>query len=1682
MKHFEKKTLFAGAKGGGGSTPPKPPTLKPPKIGSYKVGASYQFAEAIDLICDGPIEGLCNKYGKVLNSKELLQGVYLDNVPVQEPIKNLSQVRVLDSQTYESAASSLFMENMNYLFGLFSSKSKEPLNNQKAITVDTIGGPPTKDCTKETTTSYIRYRRTSTVAVYCGGLKRINTIRKRTLYKETTVIQNDKVLYDNSLLKAPKLDESNTLTDSNIQLGKDIPISYLCKEVWSREVSTARDYQRRAGTDTSGDVKYVIDLNGSWTTGGTKYQIQGNLQSLPFKVINLPWRSYVDQNIDVVNTSGKSFWNKVGVTHLNYQQNYTSNFRLEFGQTITNIRDHVFRGYNYLHSDLNCSYPYTQPCTQQEQQVTSLCRKGTQELIRINEEKDSNAFEYEFLKKQFDSLGWEIPVTLSVEWMINQFEQTFGVSSQLIQEIKGTTQRDYCEPFLAFKYLEGHTLEGYDSSHEKSFVDSFGNINPYEFDMLSGKSLDNSRFSANFLIPVLDPVTGDWNGKIKGFYFSRLDTTIKSTPEKLVSDTGEQRSSYQHRVLKKAKTLAIAIKKDEFQYLKQSFGIGIFKNQNKILGEQASKYNYGNILAEFRRGQGPKKSRPLSYFKDSYLEIAIERKLVGPFNTNKDRRAQSLLNWNASTGLERYSGGELKQRSLQTSDKEVIDYARTSYVKFLSGLVLGENGYAEGMTVRNVPPNGDIPEMVKNFTVAVAEGSEDRRTDTTDLKKFDFSGWNSYKKNFDEKAQPVVHIITNPDVTKLFFSLSIESLYDTFHRDASSNNADDLGKKIPTMVNVRVEVGYIEPSSTTSAGFTVEYDRFFRIVSLIELPSSLDIGNPDNKKSILELDYVQQLYSDTSGPESEYKGSLGEPFDLPDALISNDLGEETKFRDRFIRITKLSTESNSTLIFKNLKLTKVVEIIPSNLNYPYSAIVGTKIDSRTFESIPQRTYECRLKRIKIPSNYKPLRKDGSDKRFWDKASELQIIGKSEDVLIYEGDWDGTFKIGWTDNPAWILYDILTSTRYGLGEFLKPEDINKWQLYKIARFCDAVDEDGYFVGVDTRQLNNGLSIGQREPRYSCNMIFTSALKAYDAINMVSSIFKGMVYYNNSVVSFSDDRIKEPVLLFNNSNVLDGFFDYSNQTRDKQYNAIEVSYLDREDNYRNKIEYIEDEEDVLKRGIFKKTSDAYGTTTKAQAIRHAKHVIFATTKENQSVTFTTSLEGLLCQPGDLIIIEDDLKSLTNNFGKVLNVDSAQGTIKISESYDNVSSLEDSLTLYIPTGKQTKEDLTDLAERKRFRFLEFEVDKDDTTWSNKKLNGAYGFAYYTEGFTDTSSPNKQQQYAFYTGEQDGIDHFIWYSTMYTGWVFSTGKSFQHDSIYDKYISQQLYNDKALASFFYINNRPDFNWYEFDQAEADGRNQSQSIILEDSFYNLASTAGAVDTDIKTNETKQILNFKTSSYTNDDFGSTWTIDINDENYNLLPLVPEGSVYRIKRKDTDDKVFKIAAIKELETNKYQVVANKYLSGKYREMEEFSFKVNELENNPYDRAEYESEGRTYLKLKSPLGLSWSKEYLTNDNGIGVVNLNGSWSTVENAKGYSIELRSSSLESLRTIGTESEDISIPVYENGGFMISLTALGESYSSNNPTITFLPSEEKVVYLEVNEFDEAVDLDAVAVSEVIIN
>jgi len=363
------------------------------------------------------------------------------------------------------------------------------------------------------------------------------------------------------------------------------------------------------------------------------------------------------------------------------------------------------------------------------------------------------------------------------------------------------------------------------------------------------------------------------------------------------------------------------------------------------------------------------------------------------------------------------------------------------------------------------------------------------------------------------------------------------------------------------------------------------------------------------------------------------KALTSDPIKLPPAKFDS-RGFPIK---RYVRVTKLSNETRSTLIKKDISLNKVTEVIPTNFSYPFSALVATKIDSRSMSSLPVRTFDCKLKKVLVPSNYYPLDNVGRDVRY--------SLSRGS-TIIYRGSWDGTFKLAWTDNPAWILMDLLINKRYGLGNYIESSQIDIWELYQISKWCDACDENGIFWGVPD-------SYSGYEPRHTFNALIIDKFNVYDLLNNIMSIFKGSVYYSNSMISFDDDRIKDIAGTIASTDVRDGTFNFGNFKKDEEFTAIEVSYLDRRDSYKPKIEYVEDAEAIRKRGILKKQVSPIGITSRGQAIRYARHILFQTAKEGGNISFSIDSKILIYNLGDLIKIDPSAEE-RKQFGRILDID--------------------------------------------------------------------------------------------------------------------------------------------------------------------------------------------------------------------------------------------------------------------------------------------------------------------------------------------------------------------------------------------------------------------------------------------
>ena len=567
-----------------------------------------------------------------------------------------------------------------------------------------------------------------------------------------------------------------------------------------------------------------------------------------------------------------------------------------------------------------------------------------------------------------------------------------------------------------------------------------------------------------------------------------------------------------------------------------------------------------------------------------------------------------------------------------------------------------------------------------------SQGSDDLRVlNEKTGAKASYSDWNKeYIENSSEPSIPVVHLINNPNVDRVYISMSVRVLRDMAHRQSFLEKYNqprvpvDAGTSLPSLINFRIEIGYQDKDGTetiVSGGI-----KDFQIKGIADSSATIDIGREENNTAAIIPKYSRFIMG--------AQQSFAAPLVLPPAQPN---------RSRFVRIYRTTYESYSSLVKREISLEKVSEIINTPFSYPYSTICGLKLDARTIPQIPSRSYDARFKKVFVPSNYFPLKANGKDKRYI-TLSELPAFNAlpatSDDKIIYRGNWDGTFKFAWTDNPAWIIFDLLINRRYGLGNFISPTQVNYWELYKIAQFCDAVDtinNKGVFLGVPAAD-------GGLEPRYGFNGVIADKTNVFDMIKSIVASFRGNMFYTNSEINFTNDRLKPIISSFNNGNVKDGSFSYTNSRKDLQYNVIEVSYLDRDDLFKEKIEYVEDPDDIKTRGILRTSAQTFGVTSRAHAKRIGQHTIYSTINEDQNVQFVGGLETLLCRPGDLISINDELRTLKKHVGRVLDVDVANSMIhtNIDLTAENFSStgLLPQLSVLIPTGKNQFDDFYNLA----------------------------------------------------------------------------------------------------------------------------------------------------------------------------------------------------------------------------------------------------------------------------------------------------------------------------------------------------------------------------------------------------
>lgn len=323
-----------------------------------------------------------------------------------------------------------------------------------------------------------------------------------------------------------------------------------------------------------------------------------------------------------------------------------------------------------------------------------------------------------------------------------------------------------------------------------------------------------------------------------------------------------------------------------------------------------------------------------------------------------------------------------------------------------------------------------------------------------------------------------------------------------------------------------------------------------------------------------------------------------------------------------IRVSRLTDDHEGNHQYQDQTwFDSITEIVESKFVHPHSAIVASLIDAEQFNHIPKRGFDIYGIICEVPSNYDPIHR------------------------TYTGLWNGTFIERWTNNPAWIFRDIVTKTRYGLGQFIDAALLDKWNLYEIAQYCDELVPSGF---------------GYMEPRFTCNVYLQTAREAYSVLADLASVFRGMSYWAASGVAVSSDMPSDPVMTFSQANVKDGVFSYSGSSRKVRHTVALVSYNDPTDMYRQQIEYVEDLEGIARYGVNATEVAAFGCASRGQARRAGSWILYTEKLETEVVAFSTGMDGVFLYPGAVIKIADKLRSGTRMGGRVVSAAAAVVTI--------------------------------------------------------------------------------------------------------------------------------------------------------------------------------------------------------------------------------------------------------------------------------------------------------------------------------------------------------------------------------------------------------------------------------------
>jgi len=352
-----------------------------------------------------------------------------------------------------------------------------------------------------------------------------------------------------------------------------------------------------------------------------------------------------------------------------------------------------------------------------------------------------------------------------------------------------------------------------------------------------------------------------------------------------------------------------------------------------------------------------------------------------------------------------------------------------------------------------------------------------------------------------------------------------------------------------------------------------------------------------------------------------------------------------------VQVTRVTADAEDPARLRNeFFFQSFTEIIDEQRPYPDIAHAALRFDSEQFSSVPRRMYRVRGVKIKIPHN--------------------GTVDATTGRITYTGTFNGTLTTTkvWCSDPAWILFDLLTNVRYGLGDHITEAQLDKYAFYSASVYCSELVDDG---------------AGGQEPRFSCNTILQARSDAYEVVNSLTSVMRSISYWTAGSLTISQDRPTDPSYLFNLSNVTSPGFSYSGTSLKTRATVVSVSYFDM-DNQELDFETVEDSSAKAKYGVLHKKITGFGCSSRGQAARLGRFLLFEEQNSTETINFTTGLsEGVVVRPGQVIEVSDPVRAGLRRGGRIKSATTTTVTVDNTEDTDLDATNNPTLSVVLSDG---------------------------------------------------------------------------------------------------------------------------------------------------------------------------------------------------------------------------------------------------------------------------------------------------------------------------------------------------------------------------------------------------------------